>query len=117
MCNILCVAGQTSLILYYKTPIPQNDGACDLDALQPTYCKICEECPEEMKTSEDVNYHVMNNQTMKLNLCIRNMANCGLKKEDIASEKTRLSTRKFDFPPPSYQTPQGLRWFLSTTFI
>ena len=48
------------------SPIPQNDGACDLDARQPTYCKICEECPEEMKTSEDVNYHVMNNHATNL---------------------------------------------------
>ena len=48
------------------SPIPQNDGACDLEVLQPTYCKICEECPEEMETSEDVNYHVMNNHETKL---------------------------------------------------
>ena len=48
------------------SPIPLNEGACDLDVLQPTYCKICEECPEEMETSEDVNYHVMNNHETKL---------------------------------------------------
>ena len=48
------------------SPIPQNDGACDLDVLQPTYCKICEECPDEMQTSEDVNYHVINNHETNL---------------------------------------------------
>ena len=28
---------------------------------EPTYCKICKECPAEFETAEDVSYHVMNN--------------------------------------------------------
>jgi hypothetical protein len=41
-----------------SSPIPQIDGFSDLELTsKPTYCKIC----EEMETSEDINYHVMNN--------------------------------------------------------
>ena len=39
----------------------------DLDiVLKPTYCRICEECPEEMESSEDISYHVMNDHETKL---------------------------------------------------
>ena len=38
-----------------------RNGVVDLDiVLKPTYCKICEECPEEMESGEDISYHVMN---------------------------------------------------------
>ena len=40
--------------------IPQLDGEIDITS-EPTYCKICKECPDEFETAEDVNYHVMNN--------------------------------------------------------
>ena len=51
---------------------PENDDAAeqvdkDLDiVLEPTYCRICEECPEEMESSEDISYHVMNDHETKL---------------------------------------------------
>ena len=41
-----------------SSPIPQLDGLADMH--EPNYCKVCEECPHEIVTSEDVNYHVMN---------------------------------------------------------
>ena len=28
---------------------------------EATFCKICQSCHDETKTSEDLNYHVMNN--------------------------------------------------------
>ena len=40
--------------------IPQLDGDIDISS-EPTYCKICKECPDEFETAEDVSYHVMNN--------------------------------------------------------
>ena len=40
--------------------IPQLDGDIDISS-EPTYCKICKECPDEFESAEDVNYHVMNN--------------------------------------------------------
>ena len=43
-----------------SSPIPQIDGSSDF-LHEPTYCKICEECHHEIKTSEDLNYHIMNN--------------------------------------------------------
>ena len=46
-----------------SSPIPQIDG-CN-DANEPTYCKVCRKCPNEIETSEDVNYHVMNNHDKK----------------------------------------------------
>ena len=27
---------------------------------EPNYCKVCQECPTEIETREDINYHVMN---------------------------------------------------------
>ena len=41
-------------------PIPQLDGDSSNEAFEENYCKVCEECPDEIETSEDVNYHVMN---------------------------------------------------------
>jgi hypothetical protein len=41
-----------------SSPIPQVDGLTDIH--EPNYCKVCEECPDEIVTSEDVSYHVMN---------------------------------------------------------
>ena len=41
-------------------PIPQLDGDSCNEAFEENYCKVCEECPDEIETSEDVNYHVMN---------------------------------------------------------
>ena len=49
-----------------SSPISQIDGASDIDELKPTYCKICEECPDEIETSEDVNYQVMNDHATNL---------------------------------------------------
>ena len=43
-----------------NSPIPQLDGAVEF-VHEPTYCKICKECHPETKTSEDLDYHVMNN--------------------------------------------------------
>ena len=44
-----------------SSPIPQVDGMSEYeDMLKPTYCKICQECPYEIETSEDISYHVMN---------------------------------------------------------
>ena len=48
-----------------------NDAAEKVDedvdiVLEPTYCRICEECPEEMESSEDISYHVMNDHETKL---------------------------------------------------
>ena len=42
------------------SPIPQIDGVDD-SYNEATFCKICQSCHEETKTSEDLNYHVMNN--------------------------------------------------------
>jgi protein-arginine kinase activator protein McsA len=39
--------------------IPQVDGSSDV-VNEPTYCRVCKECPDEIKTSEDINFHVMN---------------------------------------------------------
>ena len=39
--------------------IPQVDGSNDV-INEPTYCKVCRECPDEIETSEDINFHVMN---------------------------------------------------------
>ena len=39
--------------------IPQVDGSVDM-INEPTYCKVCKECPHEIETSEDINFHVMN---------------------------------------------------------
>ena len=45
-----------------SSPIPQIDGVSEFDVVfKPTYCKICEKSPEEIETSEDISYHVMNN--------------------------------------------------------
>ena len=48
-----------------------NDAAEKVDedvdiVLKPTYCRICEECPEEMESSEDISDHVMNDHETKL---------------------------------------------------
>ena len=40
--------------------IMQLDGATEEMVSKDTYCKVCRECPEEIKTSEDISYHVMN---------------------------------------------------------
>ena len=39
--------------------IPQVDGSSDV-LNEPTYCRVCKECPDEIETSEDINFHVMN---------------------------------------------------------
>ena len=39
--------------------IPQVDGSNDV-INEPTYCKVCRECPDEIETSEDINIHLMN---------------------------------------------------------
>ena len=41
-------------------PIPQLDGDSSNEAFEENYCKVCEEWTDEIETSEDVNYHVMN---------------------------------------------------------
>ena len=43
------------------SPIPQTDGICDKTPNVATFCKIFQESHEETKTSEDLNFHVMNN--------------------------------------------------------
>ena len=40
--------------------IPQIDGTSDT-IQETTFCRICKDCHEETKTSEDLSYHVMNN--------------------------------------------------------
>ena len=42
------------------TPESSDDAIVDVTD-EPTYCKICAEVCEEMETSEDVFYHIMNN--------------------------------------------------------
>ena len=42
------------------SPIPQIDGTSD-KSQETTFCRICKDCHEEMKTSEDLSYHIMNN--------------------------------------------------------
>ena len=44
--------------------IPQLDGETDL-VCKDTYCKVCRECPDEMETSDDISYHVMNDHYPK----------------------------------------------------
>ena len=44
--------------------IPQVDGCNDV-INEPTYCKVCKECPDEIETSEDINFHVMNDHDVK----------------------------------------------------
>ena len=44
--------------------IPQVDGSNDVID-EPTYCKVCKECPDEIETSEDINFHVMNDHEVK----------------------------------------------------
>ena len=39
--------------------IPQVDGSSDM-VNEPTYRRVCKECPNEIETSEDINFHVMN---------------------------------------------------------
>ena len=47
--------------------IPQVDVSNDVNGInEPTYCKVCKECPNEIETSEDINYHVMNDHEVKL---------------------------------------------------
>lgn len=38
-----------------SSPIPQIDGAGHRKLYEPNYCKVCEECPDEIETSEDIN--------------------------------------------------------------
>ena len=46
--------------------IPQVDGSNDVNVInEPTYCKVCKECPDEINTSEDINFHVMNDHEVK----------------------------------------------------
>ena len=40
--------------------IPQLDGGLEISN-EPTYCRICKDCHEEIETAEDLSYHVMNN--------------------------------------------------------
>ena len=40
--------------------IPQLDGGLEI-VNEPTYCRICKDCHEEIETAEDLSYHVMNN--------------------------------------------------------
>ena len=40
--------------------IPQLDGVGDSIETRDTYCKVCKECPDEIETSEDISYDVMN---------------------------------------------------------
>ena len=42
------------------SPIPQIDGIADNNH-EETFCKICQSCHEETKTSDGLNFHVMNN--------------------------------------------------------
>ena len=44
--------------------IPQVDGSNDVTN-EATYCEVYKECPDEIETSEDVNYHVMNDHEVK----------------------------------------------------
>jgi hypothetical protein len=46
-----------------SSPIPQVDGLSDRH--EPNYCHVCEECPDEIVTSEDVSYHVMNDHQVQ----------------------------------------------------
>ena len=39
--------------------IPQVDGSSDV-VNEPTYCRVCKECPDDVETSEDINFYVMN---------------------------------------------------------
>ena len=51
-----------------ESPIPQIDGTGDtLKSVvnEPSYCKICKECPDDLESREDVNYHVMNDHEVK----------------------------------------------------
>ena len=55
------------IVREHNPMIPQIDGIVDSDiVLKPTYCKVCEECPEEMECSEDVSYHVVNDHETNL---------------------------------------------------
>ena len=47
-----------------SSPIPQIDG-CNDAMNEPNYCKVCKCCPNEIETSEDISYHVMNNHVVK----------------------------------------------------
>ena len=52
----------------YPETIPQVDGSLEIarDKYYPeNYCKICEECPNDIETAEDVNYHTMNDHQAK----------------------------------------------------
>ena len=40
--------------------IPQLDGESEQDVNEPTYCKLCKECPDEIESAEDLSYHMMN---------------------------------------------------------
>ena len=40
--------------------IPQMDGADDDMIDFDLFCKICQDCHEETKTSDDLSYHIMN---------------------------------------------------------
>ena len=79
--SLLFIVTNDDLFLWSVSNIPPSEGkesneeetvtipgSCD-DAIvdktdEPTYCKICAEVCEEMETSEDVFYHIMNNHEL-----------------------------------------------------
>ena len=61
--------GLSAHIGHQHKTIPQVDGHSDL-INEPTYCKVCKDCPNEIQTSEDINFHVMNDH--EVNAVIEN---------------------------------------------
>ena len=61
MCHMIISGEMTMYTPFLKAHIPQIDGVGDNNPDDETFCKICKEWHEETKTSEDLNFHVMNN--------------------------------------------------------
>ena len=85
------------------SPIPQVDGVGDNKPDDEPFCKICKECHEETKTSEDLNFHVINNHEM-----VDLYQAYGLKVEDTVFGEDLLSMACFLIDgggvPPHYDT-------------